>query len=113
MSIKGFNVNGTLEKYDYNELDNKPSGITVDSALSNTSQNPVQNRIVTAAIETLSNVVDQNVYAISQNASAIQTLGNTKLSTNQGVANVGKFMVVGSDGVVSPVAMSAWQGGSY
>lgn len=25
MSVKGFNVNGVIEKYDYNELDNKPS----------------------------------------------------------------------------------------
>lgn len=35
------------------------------------------------------------------------------VAADQGVANAGKFMVVGSDGVVAPVAMSAWQGGSY
>ena len=35
------------------------------------------------------------------------------VAANQGTANAGKFMVVGSDGVVAPVAMSAWQGGSY
>lgn len=37
----------------------------------------------------------------------------SRLAANQGVANAGKFMVVGSDGVVAPVTMSAWQGGSY
>jgi hypothetical protein len=86
MSIKGFNVNGVTEQYDYNSLDNKPeihsiptggtagqvlaktSGadyavgwvnqtggggggdIIVDSALSTTSENPVQNKVVTTAI---------------------------------------------------------------
>lgn len=38
---------------------------------------------------------------------------NHKLNANQGSANAGKFMVVNSSGVVEPVAMSAWQGGSY
>lgn len=37
----------------------------------------------------------------------------SRLAANQGTANAGKFMVVGSDGVVAPVAMSEWQGGSY
>jgi hypothetical protein len=36
-----------------------------------------------------------------------------KLNKNQGIANAGKFMVVGNDGIVTPVAMAAWQGGSY
>lgn len=36
-----------------------------------------------------------------------------KLNKYQGVANAGKFMVVGNDGIVTPVAMAAWQGGSY
>lgn len=36
-----------------------------------------------------------------------------KLDTNQGAANAGKFMVVGSDGNVAPVTMTAWQGGTY
>jgi hypothetical protein len=35
------------------------------------------------------------------------------VASNQGQANAGKFMVVGSDGTVSPVAMAVWQGGSY
>lgn len=50
MSVKGFNVNGVVEKYDYNELDNKPDSISVDDALSSNSINPVQNRVVTEAI---------------------------------------------------------------
>lgn len=35
------------------------------------------------------------------------------VASNQGVANAGKFLVVGNDGVVAPVTMSAWQGGNY
>lgn len=32
---------------------------------------------------------------------------------SQGVANAGKFLVVGSDGNVAAVTMAEWQGGSY
>lgn len=32
---------------------------------------------------------------------------------NQGSGNAGKFLVVGSDGTVTPTAMSVWQGGNY
>ena len=35
------------------------------------------------------------------------------VAANQGSANVGKFMVVGSDGIVTPVTMQTWQGGNY
>lgn len=50
MSIKGFSVGGNVERYDYNFLDNLPSEITIDTALSDSSTNPVQNRVVTSAI---------------------------------------------------------------
>lgn len=50
MSVKGFEINGVIEKYDYNELDNKPDRISVDDALSPTSENPVQNKVVGAAL---------------------------------------------------------------
>lgn len=36
-----------------------------------------------------------------------------KLDVNQGASNVGKFLVVGSDGNITTVSMTAWQGGSY
>lgn len=52
-----------------------------------------------------------------QTASDVQTAINTavsgKLDTAQGAANAGKFMVVGSDGNIAAVAMTAWQGGSF
>lgn len=35
------------------------------------------------------------------------------VASNQGTANAGKFLVVGSDGIVLPVTMQTWQGGSY
>ena len=37
----------------------------------------------------------------------------SRLAANQGAANAGKFMVVGSDGAVIPVTMQVWQGGNY
>lgn len=96
MSIKGFQIDGTTQIYDYNSLDNKPtipsgadgysptvsveeitgghrvtitdasgahsfdvmdgkdgegSSITVDDALSGSSTNPVQNKVIKAALD--------------------------------------------------------------
>ena len=39
--------------------------------------------------------------------------GSGKLDKAQGAANAGKFLVVGSDGNITTVSMTAWQGGSY
>ena len=36
-----------------------------------------------------------------------------KVNVAQGVGNAGKFLVVGSDGNVAPVTMTAWSGGNY
>lgn len=71
--------------------------VTVDAALSETSENPVQNKAIAAALE---NKAD---------ASAL----TGKVSVSQGAANAGKFLIVDSDGNITPVAMPAWQGGSY
>ena len=71
--------------------------VTVDAALSETSENPVQNKAIAAALE---NKAD---------ASAL----TGKVSVSQGTENAGKFLIVGSDGNVAPVEMAAWQGGSY
>ena len=62
--------------------------VTVDAELSETSENPVQNKAITEAL-------------------------TGKVSVSQGTENAGKFLIVGSDGNVAPVAMTAWQGGSY
>ena len=35
------------------------------------------------------------------------------VASNQGSGNAGKFLVVGSDGIVAPVTMAEWSGGSY
>lgn len=54
MSIKGFIINGELVLYDYDDLADKPTipaPITVDSALSGTSENPVQNRVIKVALD--------------------------------------------------------------
>ena len=48
MALKGVKVNGTTYPFDYNYLDNKP---VIDSALSDSSENAVQNKVVKAAID--------------------------------------------------------------
>ena len=65
--------------------------------------------VLISSVRQNSEAISQNSEAISQNSEAIIE----KLGKNQGIANAGKFLVVGSDGVVVPVAMSAWQGGSF
>ena len=35
------------------------------------------------------------------------------VAADQGSGNAGKFLVVGNDGIVVPVTMATWQGGSY
>lgn len=35
------------------------------------------------------------------------------VASDQGTANAGKFLVIGSDGIVAPVTMQTWQGGSF
>lgn len=62
--------------------------VTVDASLSTSSENPVQNKVIAEAL-------------------------TGKVSVSQGTANAGKFLVIGSDGNIAPVAMTAWQGGSY
>ena len=71
--------------------------VTVDASLSASSENPVQNKAIAAALE--------------NKADASDLTG--KVSVSQGTENAGKFLIVGSDGNVAPVAMTAWQGGSY
>lgn len=39
--------------------------------------------------------------------------GSEKLDKDQGSENAGKFLVVGNDGIVAPITMAEWQGGSY
>ena len=69
MSIKGFSVGGNVERYDYNSLDNLPSEITIDTALSGSSTNPVQNKVVTGAI----NAATDSVTAISGEVSNLKS----------------------------------------
>lgn len=165
--------------YDVEWADESGGGsVTVDDEISGSSTNPVQNKVIKAALDakgsyskpsggipasdmapgvsaalgrayTAVQPEDLEVYrtAAAQDvidagkgtyskpsggipktdlASAVQTsLGKAdtalqqhqdisgKLNADQGAANAGKFLVVGSDGVVAPVTMTAWQGGNY
>ena len=74
MSIKGFSVGGNVERYDYNFLDNLPSEITIDTALSGSSTNPVQNKVVTGAI----NATTDSVTALSGEVSDLKSAINDK-----------------------------------
>lgn len=46
-------------------------------------------------------------------ADHVHPTDTSRLAADQGVGNAGKFLVVGSDGMVVPVTMTAWQGGNY
>ena len=70
---------------------------TVDSELSETSENPVQNKVIKAALD------------LKANASS---LGN-KLDKDQGVSRAGEFLIVGDDGKVTTQAFDTLEGGSY
>lgn len=73
----------------------------------------------TATYHVFTGAYDSTIYiAICNNSSWSKVTrqlakASDVVAADQGVANAGKFMVVGSDGVVAPVAMSAWQGGAY
>ena len=174
MSIKGFSVNGEVQKYDYNSLDNLPSGGTTD--YTDLTNKPSINSVTLSGNKTTSDL-GLGTYSKPSGgipktdlASAVQTsLGKadtayqkpsggipasdiasgaipsaassgtpamdgtaargsstqyaradhvhpsdtSRLAANQGTTNAGKFMVVGSDGIVAPVTMQTWQGGSY
>ena len=82
-----FNDNKTLqEKYDNGELGGGGTSITVDSAMSDTSINPVQNKVIKAYVDSKS--VD--ISADSDNAIQTKTDGiyveKTKISTDDGNA---------------------------
>ena len=112
--------------------------ITVDTALSDSSTNPVQNKVVkkaldgkgtyskpsggipksdlAAAVQDSLGKADkalQSVPSTYRTAAAQDTIDEGKIDKDQGVANAGKFMVVGSDGIIAPVTIQTWQGGSY
>lgn len=111
---------------------------TADAALSPTSENPVQNKVIKAALDLkadsaelaavatsgsysdLSNTptiptVPQNVSAFTNDAGYLTAHQDVsgKQDKNLGTANAGKFLVVGSDGNITAVTMTAWSGGSY
>ena len=129
-------VNGAQS---FDVMDGEDAGgstITVDSALSSTSENPVQNKVVKAAVDgkytkpsggipasDLASAVQtslgkadtalQSVPSTYRTAAAQDTIDAGKLAADQGAGNAGKFMVVGNDGVVVPITMQTWQGGSF
>jgi hypothetical protein len=64
----------------------------IDQSLDDHSDNPVANWVLEGEIS---------------------RLHSDKLDKDQGVAHAGEFCVVGSDGNITTVTMTAWQGGSY
>ena len=66
-----------------------------------------------------SGVYQSDIYTLEYEHDTWNALGSatmpdsSRVAVNQGTANAGKFLVVGSNGDVTPVAMSAWQGGNY
>jgi hypothetical protein len=73
----------------YNDLSDKPAGITVDSALSSTSTNPVQNKVINSALSGKANsshtqaasTITEGTLAgkVQANATAAATVGNAQV----------------------------------
>ena len=90
-------------------------GVAVDDALSGSSTNPVQNRVIKAALEGKYSKPSGGIPATDLAETYLTRHQDVsgKLDKAQGAANAGKFLVVGSDGNITTVSMTAWQGGSY
>ena len=96
MSIKGFSVGGNVERYDYNALDNIPSEITIDTALSDSSTNPVQNRVVTSAINSANG-------SISSISGDVDDLKSAISLHDDEIDNTVQTITFGSDGSVQKI----------
>ena len=71
MSIKGFYIEGVIEKYDFEHLANKP---TVDSALSGSSTNAIQNSAVKTALDNKASLND--IYAAHPHDTVTGSIAN-------------------------------------
>ena len=85
----------------------KTSDLTNDSGFITSAPSPSSD---TPAMDGTASVGSSADYARGDHVHPTDT---SRLAANQGAANAGKFMVVGSDGVVTPVTMQTWQGGNY
>ena len=83
-----------------NTVPTDASPLTTDTILTVKAADGSLVRVALSDIKTL--------FAIPSSASDVGAV-----AANQGSGNAGKFMVVGNDGVVVPVTMAVWQGGSY
>ena len=82
---------------DYDTEWGDSGSIAVDDEISGESENPVQNKVIKAALDLKANAV---------------SLGN-KLDKDQGVSRAGEFLIVGDDGKVTTQAFDTLEGGSY
>lgn len=122
-------VNGSLRRVkvaDLKELvDSTEDIVVVDTALSTTSVNPVQNRVITAELNKKANSSDvptktseltndsgfitsiPSEYVTEEELTSKDYANNSdvanKLDKNQGTTNIGKYLAVGGDGNVTLV----------
>ena len=101
----------------FDVMDGSGGSATVDDEISGSSENPVQNKVIKAALDEKADASDVPTKTSElQNDSGFLTQHQDisgKLDVAQGSGNAGKFLVVGNDGNVEAVTMSAWQGGNY
>ena len=82
-----FNDNKTLqEKYDNGELGGGGTSVTVDTAMSSTSTNPVQNKIIKAYVDSKSVDISADLDNAIQNKTDGIYVEKTKISTDDGNA---------------------------
>ena len=97
-------VSGGGSTGNYNELSHKPSINGVELSGNKTTDELGLSAPVTS-VNGQTGTVSLSIPSSASDVGAI--------ASNQGVGNVGKFMVVDSNGDVVPTEMQTWQGGNF
>lgn len=89
------------------QLNNKIDKDDLDTELSETSENAVQNKVITNAINNkstinINDIAQSEINFDSDPQEQIDSLNESKISVGQGTTNAGKALIVGEDGNVSP-----------
>lgn len=83
-------------------------------ALENRGTSPSPYNSAPASLSSSASAGTASEYARGDHQHAFPTASNVgAVASNQGIGHSGEFLAVGSDGIVTTVTLSVWQGGSY
>ena len=89
----------------YNDLTNKPTitNITVDSALSTTSTNPLQNKIITTALQLIMNLYNEIKTSALTSSSVVTSITTENSDSTSLVTSVKSVVSYISDNLIDPI----------